>query len=191
MKLKYDVVLASGSPRRRQLLEMLEIPFRVAATLDIDETYPDDLYAHDVAQFLANLKADAYVPLVRENELYITADTVVILHDRVIGKPHSLDEARRMLRALSGQTHQVVTGVCVFTAKWRESFNVTTEVVFGDLSDSEIDNYVTHYRPLDKAGAYGIQEPIGAIGVTAIHGSYYNVMGLPVQRLYQVLKSWL
>ena len=185
----YNIYLASGSPRRRELLAMLGVDFRRAPSIDVDESYPASIPADEVAQYIARKKADAYTPLVGEGDLYITADTVVIAGDKVIGKPSSLDEARRMLRMLSGITHRVVTGVCVFTATHIECFSSTTEVEFAELSDDEINSYVEEFQPLDKAGAYGIQERIGAMAVKGLRGSFYNVMGLPVARLYEVLKS--
>lgn len=185
---KYDIVLASGSPRRRELLQGLGIDFRVHVLKGIDETYPSSLPAEQIPEYLSRLKAHAYQ--VTEGELLITADTVVILDGQVLGKPHSAAEASRMLHALSGHTHTVVTGVTVTTTQRTESLSNATQVTFGPLSDEEIDYYIEHYRPFDKAGAYGIQEWIGYTGITAIKGSFYNVMGLPVQRLYQLLKTF-
>lgn len=184
---QYHIVLASNSPRRRELLTGLGVDFEVRVLPGIDESYPATLSADQVAQFIATKKAGAYT--VADNELLITADTVVIVGDTVLGKPHDADDARRMLHAISGQTHQVVTGVCLKTASREHSFSVTTDVTFKVLTDDEIDYYITHYKPFDKAGAYGIQEWIGYIGVTGICGSYFNVMGLPVQRIYIELEQ--
>lgn len=184
---QYNVVLASNSPRRRELLTGLGVDFEVRVLPGIDESYPATLSADQVAQFIATKKAGAYT--VADNELLITADTVVIVGDTVLGKPHDADDARRMLHAISGRTHQVVTGVCLKTASREHSFSVTTDVTFKVLTDDEIDYYITHYKPFDKAGAYGIQEWIGYIGVTGICGSYFNVMGLPVQRIYIELEQ--
>lgn len=186
----YTVYLASNSPRRRELLTLLGIDFSRPVSVDIEETYPAELETEKVPEYLARLKANAYLPLMRKGDLYITADTVVILDNKVLGKPDNNEEAFRMLRALSNRVHTVVTGVCVTTLEQTEQFSATTEVEFGDLTDEEITDYIRDCHPLDKAGAYGIQERIGAIGVKGIKGSYYNVMGLPVHRLYQILKKF-
>ena len=187
---KYNIILASGSPRRRELLGMLDIPFRVMTGIDVDESYPSTLDPRQVPLFLANLKADAYLAEIKDNDLIITADTVVIVDNEVIGKPQNREDAINMLRKLSGKTHSVISGVTVVTSSRRESFDAETLVHFGQLSDSEIEYYVDRYKPYDKAGAYGIQEWIGAVGVTGINGSYYNVMGLPINRLYRLLTSF-
>lgn len=183
----YDVVLASKSPRRQQLLSDLGIKFRVELIEGIPENYPDSMPADEVAQFLALQKAKPYS--LKLKELLITADTIVVLNGQVLGKPADADEAHRMLRALSGKVHHVITGVCVTTAQQQESFADVTEVEFAQLTDDEIDYYIRHYNPLDKAGAYGIQEWIGYMGVKRINGCFYNVMGLPVPRLYALLKQ--
>lgn len=187
---KYNIILASGSPRRRELLGMLDIPFRVMTGIDVDESYPSTLDPRQVPLFLANIKADAYLAEIKDNDLIITADTVVIVDNEVIGKPKNREDAINMLRKLSGKTHSVISGVTVVTSSRRESFDAETLVHFGQLSDSEIEYYVDRYKPYDKAGAYGIQEWIGAVGVTGINGSYYNVMGLPINRLYRLLTSF-
>ena len=153
----------------------------------MDESYPDTLPAKDVAEYIATEKAAAYT--VQEDELFITADTVVIVGQDILGKPEDTADACRMLRELSGKTHHVVTGVCLTTSKEQRRFSVTTDVTFKQLSDAEIEHYVDKYKPFDKAGAYGIQEWIGYIGVTALNGSYYNVMGFPVQRVYEELTT--
>jgi len=184
---QYHIILASHSPRRRELLAGLGLPFEVHVLKDIDESYPVELPVSEVALYIAKKKADVYREIVGQDELVITADTVVIVGDEILGKPSDETDAMRMLHKLSGRTHQVTTGVCLLTAHKTSSFAVTTEVTFKQLADHEIQHYVTHYKPFDKAGAYGIQEWIGYIGVTALHGSYYNVMGLPVQRIYQEL----
>lgn len=184
---RYDILLASHSPRRRELLQMIGIDFSIAATIDVDESYPDDMPAHDVAPFLSDKKAEAYRAVMLPDQLIITADTVVINKGTVLGKPHSEENAHEMLRELSGHTHEVVTGVTISTIKKHVTFSACTKVEFADLTSDEIEFYVTRYRPLDKAGAYGIQEWIGAIGIKNIEGSYYNVMGLPVHRLYTEL----
>ena len=187
---QYHIILASNSPRRRELLSGLGLDYEVKVVPDIAETYPEDLDTAEIPLYIAAEKAAAYERVMGDDDLIITADTVVVLDAEVLGKPKDLDDARRMLRALSGQTHQVITGVCLKTKTKERRFSVTTDVTFKELSDEEIDCYVEHYRPLDKAGAYGIQEWIGYIGVTGLHGSYYNVMGLPVQRIYQELKNF-
>ena len=185
--LKYKLILASNSPRRKELLAGLGVPFEVRVLQDIDEHYPESLPVNEVARYIAKEKADAYRRIVAPDELIITADTVVIVGDEILGKPVDEADAVRMLKLLSGRTHQVTTGVCLLTAEKERCFNVTTDVTFKTLTDEEIHYYVNRYRPFDKAGAYGIQEWIGYIGVTGLHGSYYNVMGLPVQRIYQEL----
>ena len=187
---KYHIVLASNSPRRRELLAGLGIGFDVRVLPGIDESYPDDLPTGLIAQHIARAKAQAYRRSMAAHELIITADTVVIVDGEVLGKPHNADDARRMLRTISGRTHQVVTGVCLTTQERQRSFAVTTDVTFKKLSEEEIGYYVDTYRPFDKAGAYGIQEWIGYIGVTGLQGSYFNVMGLPVQRIYAELTTF-
>ena len=184
---KYKLILASNSPRRKELLAGLGVPFEVRVLQDIDEHYPENLPVNEVARYIAKEKADAYRRIVAADELIITADTVVIVGDEILGKPMDEADAVRMLRLLSGRTHQVTTGVCLLTAEKERCFDVTTDVTFKTLTDEEIHYYVNRYRPFDKAGAYGIQEWIGYIGVTGLNGSYYNVMGLPVQRIYQEL----
>ena len=187
MELKYKLILASNSPRRKELLAGLGVPFEVRVLQDIYEHYPENLPVNEVARYIAKEKADAYRRIVAADELIITADTVVIVGDEILGKPMDEADAVRMLRLLSGRTHQVTTGVCLLTAEKERCFDVTTDVTFKTLTDEEIHYYVNRYRPFDKAGAYGIQEWIGYIGVTGLNGSYYNVMGLPVQRIYQEL----
>jgi len=184
---KYNVILASNSPRRRELLAGLGIDFEVRVLRGVDESYPDDLPAEQAAEYIAREKAEAYRAAMAPDDLIITADTVVVCDGDVMGKPADGADAREMLRKLSGKTHTVVTGVCLTTAQWQRHFSVTTEVTFKRLADEEIDYYVDTCRPMDKAGAYGIQEWIGYIGCTGLRGSYYNVMGLPVQRIYAEL----
>ena len=200
--MKYKIILASNSPRRRELLAGLDVNFEVKVLNGIDESYPDDLDAYQVAEFIAQKKAEAYRSLLNEEEssaeenLILTADTVVIApaaneqNDQegkgiILGKPKTADDAVRMLRMLSGKTHHVVTGVCLTTKEEQRHISVTTEVSFKELTDWEINYYISHYKPFDKAGAYGIQEWIGYIGCTGLNGSYFNVMGLPVQRIYE------
>ena len=186
---KYQVVLASNSPRRKELLSGLGIKYQVKTLPDIDESFPEGMEGVEIPAYIARAKADAYRASMQADELIITADTIVWLDGEVMGKPHDEDDARRMLRALSGQTHQVITGVCLTTMLHQKSFATVTDVTFARLSEEEIDYYVEHYRPMDKAGSYGIQEWIGFVGVESISGSYFNVMGLPIQRLYTELKN--
>ena len=218
----FRIILASNSPRRKELLAGLDIPFEVKVIQGIDESYPESLPAYDTAQYIAVKKAEAYRPLldsavahqesssdlhetpagIENHELLIlTADTVVIApsseeqNDQegkgiILGKPKDAADASRMLEMLSGKTHHVVTGVCITSLEKQRQFSVVTEVTFKKLSKNEIDYYVDHYKPLDKAGAYGIQEWIGYIGCTSLKGSYFNVMGLPVQRIYEELKKF-
>jgi septum formation protein len=184
---KYHIILASNSPRRRELLGGLGIPFKVKVLPDIAERYPEELPVEEIAEYIACEKAAAYSQVMAPDDLVITADTVVIARGEVMGKPVDASDARRMLQKLSGCSHQVVTGVCLTTRQVQRHFSVTTNVTFKQLSDEEIAYYIEHYRPFDKAGAYGIQEWIGYIGVTGLEGSYFNVMGLPVQRIYTEL----
>lgn len=185
----YKLILASNSPRRRELLAGLDVDFDVFVLDGIDESYPQDLKSTDVALYIARKKAEAYKQIIAQDALVITADTVVVVDNRILGKPHDEAEAMEMLREISGRTHLVITGVCLTTQEKQVGFSVETEVTFKSLSDAEIEHYVTKYKPYDKAGAYGIQEWIGYVGVTSLKGSYYNVMGLPVQRIYEELKS--
>lgn len=184
---KYHIILASNSPRRKELLAGLGIDYAVRVLSGIDESYPDDLPVTDIAAYIAHKKTDAYRPTMADDELLITADTVVICDNEVMGKPLDEADAHRMLRQLSGRVHHVTTGVCLTTSKQQRLFSVTTEVTFKELSDDEISYYISHYHPFDKAGAYGIQEWIGCMGVRHIDGSFYNVMGLPLHRLYTEL----
>ena len=185
----YRWILGSQSPRRKELLATLGHPFEIRTIEGHSEAYPDTLPLEEVPLYLSQLKAEQLLPTLQADELLITADTVVLLDGQILGKPHDLDDARRMLHRLSGRQHEVVSGVSLSTIDWQISFSSHTLVTFAQLTDSEIDHYVTRYQPLDKAGAYGIQEWIGYIGVSHIEGSFYNVMGLPVQRLYRVLQD--
>ena len=182
------IYLASNSPRRRELLAGLDIDFEVKVLEGIDESYPQDLPVGKVAEYISKTKANAYKDVIGDDELVITADTIVVLHDKVMGKPERHEDAVNMLKTLSGKTHQVITGVCLTTKTQQRVTSVVSEVTFKELSDEEINYYVDRYKPYDKAGAYGIQEWIGYIGVTGLKGSYFNVMGLPVQRIYQELR---
>ena len=185
---KYHIILASNSPRRRELLSGLGIDYEVKILPGIDESYPENLTGEEIPMYIAREKADAYRPSIKPDELIIPADTIVCLEGQVLGKPKDESDACRMLRLLSGRTHQVITGVCITTAEMQRTFAATTDVTFDTLSEEEITHYVNNYRPMDKAGAYGVQEWIGFIGVTRLEGSYFNVMGLPIQRLYKELK---
>ena len=226
-KMNYKIILASNSPRRKELLAGLDIPFEVKVIKGIDESYPETLDAYEVAEYISGKKAEAYRGLLDEDlsgkaseeqagnpsgkasekqgeeavqTLILTADTVVIAptadeqNDQegkgvILGKPKDEEDAVRMLRMLSGKTHHVVTGVCLTTRSQQRHFSVITEVTFKHLSDAEISYYISHYKPFDKAGAYGIQEWIGYVGCTGLKGSYFNVMGLPVQRIYEEIAS--
>ena len=185
----YRLILASASPRRRELLAACDLDFVLADKFECEECYPADLSADKVAEYLSQLKSNAYPHALGEGDILLTADTVVILGDKILGKPHSEAEAVEMISTLSGATHKVVTGVTLRTAKQTISFSAESLVSFRTLEAEEVRYYVEKYRPLDKAGAYGIQEWIGYIGIEGIEGSFYNVMGLPVQRLYSALKE--
>lgn len=185
----YRLILASASPRRRELLAACDLEFVLADKFECEECYPADLEADKVAEYLSQLKSNAYPHALGEKDILLTADTVVILGDKILGKPHSAEEARDMIASLSGATHKVITGVTLRTAKQTISFSAESLVSFRTLEAEEVRYYVEKYRPLDKAGAYGIQEWIGYIGIEGIEGSFYNVMGLPVQHLYTTLKE--
>ena len=184
---KYKVILASGSPRRRELMAGLGVNYEVRILPDVDESYPDTLQGEEIPLYIAKEKADAYIPMMQPDELIITADTIVWLDGKVLGKPRDREDALQMLRTMSGRTHEVFTGVCITTTDWQRSFTAQTEVRFATLSEDEIIYYVDNFKPMDKAGAYGVQAWIGFIGVENISGSYYNIMGLPVQKLYREL----
>ena len=193
-----DVILGSQSPRRRELMAGLDIPF-IAVTIDADESYPSDLREGDIPRFISRAKAQAYLPNLKPNQLLITADTIVWLDGHMLGKPHNAEDAKAMLRALSAKTHQVYTAV-TFAKKCQQpkannqslvlsTIVDCTDVTFDELTDAEIDYYISQYRPFDKAGAYGVQEWIGYVACTEIRGSYFNVMGFPVHRVYRFLKD--
>ncbi|GFZ38672.1 Maf-like protein [Bacteroides nordii] len=185
---KYNIVLASNSPRRKELMSGLGVDYVVKTLPDVDESYPDTLQGTEIPAYISREKADAYKSLIQPDELLITADTIVWLDGEVLGKPKGREGAIDMLRKLSGTSHQVITGVCLTTSDWQKSFTAVTDVTFATLTEEEIIYYVDKYTPMDKAGAYGVQEWIGFIGVESISGSYFNVMGLPIQRLYQEFK---
>jgi len=187
-----NILLASNSPRRRELLGLIVPVFETAVPREVNEVYPADLDTKDVPAYLSNLKAQAYSDLLAPNELIITADTIVIAHGKILGKPHDAAQAAEMLHTLSDATHTVVTGVTLMSleGKKHDTFSEATQVTFGHLSDEEILRYIDIYRPFDKAGAYGIQEWIGAAAIARIDGCFYNVMGLPLHSLYTHLKSF-
>lgn len=187
---KYEIVLASNSPRRKELLQRMGVNFKVRTLFGIDESYPDSLRGEDIVCYISRNKAKAYQSSMAPNELLITADTIVYVDGEVMGKPKNAEQAKEMLHKLSGKTHQVITGVTIVTAKRTENFGVTSQVKFTNITDEEINFYFDNYLPFDKAGAYGIQEWIGIVAVEEIKGSYFNVVGLPVQRLYQKLKTF-
>ena len=187
---KYRLILASNSPRRKELLAGLGLDYEVRTLPDVDESYPESLQGGDIPLYISRMKADAYKPMFQPDELMITADPIVWMDGMVLGKPRNKLGAIEMLRQLSGGVHYVYTGVSITSQTRQESFYVATEVRFANLTDEEIEYYVDTYQPMDKAGAYGVQEWIGYIGVENIQGSYFNVMGLPVQRLYTELKKF-
>jgi len=183
-----SIILASQSPRRKELLSLLDLEFTVEVK-SIDEIFPKDLKTSKVAEYLAELKASAFTNI-KDDQVIITADTVVILNDTILGKPKDKAEATEMLHRLSNRSHEVITGVCLKSAQKTSTFSSSTKVYFKDLTDAEIDYYIENYKPYDKAGSYGIQEWIGAIGITKIEGSYFNVVGLPIQELNEQLKKF-
>jgi len=184
---KYNIILASKSPRRQELLKELGVSFDVQIK-ETEETYPDHLKVEQIALYLCELKANAFKEdEVNDDTLLITADTIVWHNNKVLDKPADYDDAVNILKQLSGDKHEVITGVCLKTKQKINSFHVSTDVYFKELTEAEIDHYITNYKPYDKAGAYGIQEWIGYIGINKIQGSYFNVMGLPTQRLYEEL----
>ena len=187
MELPYKIILASNSPRRRELLAGLGLDFTVKVISGIDESWPQELKGEDIPLYISREKAAPYKPMLAPDELVITADTIVYVDGQVLGKPSDKADAVRMLRLISGRWHEVITGVTLLTADREHSFAVTTRVRFCNLTDDEINKYVESGLPMDKAGAYGIQEWIGYVGVERIEGSYFNVVGLPVQRLYREL----
>ena len=185
------LLLASQSPRRRELLTACGLPYELAPRFDCEELYPADLPAEEVPLFLSQLKSRAYPTPLGENDILLTADTVVVLNGRVLGKPRDREEAVEMLHNLSGRRHTVVSGVTLRTAERQHSFSARTDVWFRVLADEEIAYYVDRFHPFDKAGAYGIQEWIGYAAIERIDGSFYNVMGLPVQKVYTELNKFL
>lgn len=182
------ILLASKSPRRQELIKMLEIPYESVSVGEVEEVYPAELPPEDVPAYLSRIKASAYQTPLADDEVLVTADTIVLLNGEILGKPADMEEAKVILQKLSGRVHRVITGVTLTTNMAHHTFSVTTDVHFAPLTTGEIDFYVERFRPLDKAGAYGIQEWIGAVGIKRIDGSFYNVMGLPVHQLYRELK---
>ncbi|MDD2387635.1 MAG: Maf family nucleotide pyrophosphatase [Bacteroidales bacterium] len=187
--INYEILLASASPRRQKLLRGLNIPFKLVKAPDINETIDKNLYKENIAINLAEQKANSYKGLL-DNQLLITADTIVWIDDKVLGKPDDYSDAFQMLKLLSGKPHYVITGVCLKTNNKTKLFHAETLVKFSKLEDDEIRFYIEQYKPYDKAGAYGIQEWIGKIGIEHIEGSFYNVMGLPVHKLYKELLAF-
>ncbi len=185
-----NIILGSQSPRRQELLRGLDLNFIVRTIEGLEESYPEHLKGEEIPIFLAKQKAEAFFPTLSDNDMLITADTIVWLNNRVYGKPQNAADAVKMLQDLSGKTHEVITGVCVTTKQRQVAFSAISKVTFATLTNDEIAYYIEKYKPFDKAGSYGVQEWIGYIGVERIEGSYYNVMGLPIQKLYTVLKDW-
>ena len=183
-----NIILGSQSPRRRELMKGLDIPF-TAITIDADESYPKDLQGGDIPLYISRAKARAYASKLTEEDLLITSDTIVWLDGEMLGKPHSEAEAKQMLGRLSGHTHQVFTAVCFTTLHRQDTLVDSSDVTFRELTAEEIDYYVEHYRPMDKAGSYAIQEWIGYVGITRIEGSQYTVMGFPIEQVYMYLKE--
>lgn len=183
-----NIILGSQSPRRRELMKGLDIPF-TAISIDADESYPATLQAGDIPLYISRAKARAYADRLNENDLLITSDTIVWLDGEMLGKPHSETEGKQMLARLSGHTHQVYTAVCFTTTHGQETLVDCSQVTFRPLEPAEIDYYVEHYKPMDKAGSYAIQEWIGYVGITRIEGSQYTVMGFPIEQVYMYLKQ--
>lgn len=181
------ILLASNSPRRKELLAGLNVNFNLITLPGIDESYPNHLKGEEIALYIAQKKASAYKGLLNDSQIILTADTIVCMDNEVFGKPKNESDAKEMLRALSGKTHQVITAVTLTNKDKEVAFTDVTDVTFDSLSDEEIEYYISNYKPMDKAGSYGIQEWIGFVGVKSISGSYFNVMGLPVQKLYKEL----
>ena len=184
----HNIILASGSPRRQQFLKDLDLDFEIRLK-DIEEIYPEGLEAEEITNFLAELKANAFEDELKENDILITSDTIVWFNDKALGKPKDYNDAFQILKSLSDNTHDVITSVCIKTTENTDVFYELTKVTFNELSDESIHYYLEHYKPYDKAGAYGIQEWMGFIGVSKVEGSYANVMGLPVDKVYNYLNS--
>ncbi|WP_010229398.1 Maf family nucleotide pyrophosphatase [Gillisia marina] len=186
-KLKnHRIILASGSPRRHQFLKDLKIPF-IIDVKKINEIYPENLKSSDITDYLSELKAEVFIHELRKEDILITSDTIVWHENEALGKPETTTQAKEMLQSMSGKTHEVITSVTFTTSEKQKTVNASTLVTFKDLTEEEIDYYILNYHPLDKAGAYGIQEWIGLIGITKIEGSYFNVVGLPTHLVYDTL----
>lgn len=185
---KYTLILASGSPRRQELLKDLDIDFTIQLK-EVEEKYPQNLKAQEITDYLAELKSEPFKNIITEKEIIITSDTIVWLNNTALGKPKNYEEAFTMLKSLSNTTHEVITSICLTGKEFKKTVNDTVKVYFKELSDQEIDYYLQTYKPYDKAGAYGIQEWIGKIGITKIEGSYFTVMGFPVHKLYKELMN--
>tara|TARA_B100000809_G_scaffold264657_1_gene321097 strand:+ start:24023 stop:24610 length:588 start_codon:yes stop_codon:yes gene_type:complete len=185
---KYTIILASGSPRRQQFLKDLQIPYTVKL-FDVEEVYDAILKREEITAYLSKLKSEPFDAIIKENELVITSDTIVWFENKAMGKPKDNEEAFQMLKKLSGNMHEVITSICFKTAEASKIISDTTKVYFKEITDKEINFYINNFKPFDKAGSYGIQEWIGYIGVEKIEGSYFNVMGLPVHKLYDFLKN--
>jgi len=183
-----NIILGSQSPRRRELMRGLDVPF-TAVTIDADESYPKELQGGDIPLYISRAKARAYASRLREEDVLITSDTIVWLDSEMLGNPHSEADAKQMLGRLSGHTHQVFTAVCFTTLHGQDTLVDSSDVTFRELASEEIDYYVEHYRPMDKAGSYAIQEWIGYVGITRIEGSQYTVMGFPIEQVYMYLKE--
>ncbi len=190
MDKKYKIVLASGSPRRQQFFKDFDLEFEVRLK-EVEEIYPNHLKAEEITNFLAELKAKAFDGELAENEVLVTSDTLVWLNGKALGKPKDYDDAFQILKSLSNETHEVITSVCFTTTEKSETIFDVTKVTFSELSDNAIHYYLENYKPFDKAGAYGIQEWIGLIGITKIEGSYTNVVGLPTEKVYNYLTNLL
>ena len=187
---KYNLILGSNSPRRKEILEEMGLKINVVAS-DIDESYSEKIKLHKVPVFLAEKKSKALNYLIKEKDILITADTIVLLKNKILSKPKDQFDAKKILLDLSSQTHDVITGVCISSCKKTLSFSCLTSVTFNSMDENDIDYYIKKYKPFDKAGSYGIQEWIGLIGINKINGSYSNVVGLPSSRLYHELKRFI
>jgi len=185
-----EIILASQSPRRQELLKGIGIDFKIRVKKDIEENFDSQIPLEDVAEYLARKKANNYNEFIKNGTILITADTVVCTDKTILNKPANKQEAQQMLRSLSGKKHKVITGVCIKSSKKELSFSSESVVYFSELTEEEIEYYIENYQPYDKAGAYGIQEWIGHIGITRLEGSYFNVMGLPIQLVYSKLKTF-
>ena len=187
----YHLILASQSPRRQQLLSEAGLEYELSPRFECEEIFPNDLPASEVAEYLSRLKSEAYPQVLVDGDILLTADTVVVAEERILGKPTDKDDAFAMLRMLSGREHEVITGVTLRSTKQTKSFSAHSKVRFRQLSDEEIAYYIETYSPMDKAGSYGIQEWIGYVGIEGIEGSFFNVMGLPIQRVWCELEKFI